>query len=102
MNPAGDGRYFALRAERLQDHVAKHVRLGFRLADLPDVDELMDQRLLFCRESNVIFTNDITATVAHLHEIEIAVADRGACKRPAHAGAPRIFLALLMVRAVGW
>src|SRR5689334_10441522 len=100
MNPARHWRDFTLRAERLQDHVAKHVRLGFRLADLTDVDELLDQRLVLRRESNVIFTNDVTAAVADLDEIEIAVANRGPRERRAHARTTRVLLALLMNREV--
>src|SRR5262249_207538 len=39
-------RDFALSTEGLKNHVAEHMCFGFRLADLADIDELLDQRLI--------------------------------------------------------
>jgi hypothetical protein len=100
MNPSGDGRDIALRAERLEDHVAKHVRLGFSFADLANVDELLHERLVLGCEADVIFPNYVTTAIADLHEIEVVSSDRSAGERRAHTGATRIFLALEMNREV--
>src|SRR5829696_5513552 len=100
MNPSGDRRDLALRAERLEDHVAEHVRLGFCFADLTNVNELLHERLVLGCEPYVIFANDVTAAVADLHEIQMVASDRGAGERRAHAGTPRVFLALEMNREV--
>jgi len=41
---AGRGRrQLILRAERLKNHVPKHVSLGLSFADLPNIDELLHQ-----------------------------------------------------------
>jgi len=58
-----------LRAECLQYHVAEHVRLSFRFADLPDVNQLLHERLVLRRESNLIFTDHVASTVADLNEV---------------------------------
>src|SRR2546430_1235054 len=78
-----------------------HVSLGLCLADLTDVHQLLNKRLVFGRQPNLIFANDVCAAVTHLDEIQ-HVAPYG-CSREgrAHAGAARVFLAAQMDGEVG-
>src|SRR5689334_6677606 len=101
MNPARNRLNFTLRSESLQDHVAKHVRLGFRLADLADVDKLLHERLVFRCESYMVLTNHVAATVSDLNEVQTVAPDRSAGERCAHAGATRVFLAPEMNGGIG-
>jgi hypothetical protein len=63
------------------------VCLGFRLTDLSNIDELLHERLVFRGLSNLLFADNITTTVANLHQIKTVATDRGARECRAHAGA---------------
>ncbi len=101
MNPARHRRHFTLRAEGLQDHVTKHVRLGFRLTDLTNINQLLHERLVLRRESNLVLANDIAAAVADLHEVETCTTNGSSGERRTHARATRVFLAPQMNGGVG-
>src|SRR5262249_3925588 len=93
--------HFALCAEGLQDHVTKHVRLGFRLADLTDIDQLLHERLVLRREANVVLANNVSTTVADLNQVETIATNSSASESRAHTCTTRVFLTLEMNRSVG-
>jgi hypothetical protein len=45
------------------------VRFGFGFADLTDVNKLLHKRLIFGRQPDLVFPNDVTAAVADLNKV---------------------------------
>ena len=74
---------------------------SFFFADLADVHKLLHERLIFRSQPDLIAAHHVSATVAHLHEIEFAVLDGRARQRRAHAAATTVFQTLEVNRAVG-
>src|SRR4029078_10307200 len=87
MNLAYYRRHFTLRAQRLQNHVTKHVRLGFRLTDLTNINQLLHERLVLGRETTLVLANNVAAAVADLHEVECIATNSCAGERRAHTRA---------------
>ena len=80
----------------MQNDVAEHVRFGFCLADLTDVDKLLNQRLVFSRQANLLSAHDVGAAIADLDQIEFVVFDGRAGQRGAHAAAATVLKTLVM------
>src|SRR5262249_61449755 len=90
-----------LRAQRLQDHVTKHMRLGFRLTDLTNIHELLHERLVLRRQTYLVFADNVTTTVTYLNEVETIATNGSAGESRTPAATTWISLTPEVKRRVG-
>ena len=76
------------------------MRLGFSFTNLPNVNKLLHERLIFRCELHVVAAKDVGAAVADLNQIEHVVLDRSTREGRAHPGTARVLLAAMMNRKV--